>query len=808
MRNIHQLHVWTALLVAIGLTAVSPIYAQTAVAQRGVQDVTSTPASAVPAPIGPYYALVIGNNNYRDLNKLQTAVNDAKAVAQLLRDRYGFQTKVLVDATRADILDALDDYQRSLPENSNLLIYYAGHGLKEVAEHRAYWLPVDAQKDHSPNWINAVEITDKLRAIPSRHILVIADSCWSGDLAMRSTNAGITPLEHNTVLTRALSLKSRHIMSSGGDEPVADIGAENHSVFAGALLQSLNDMQDDVFTAEALLSQRVKPRVAGRSQQTPQYAIVRDSDADLGDFVFFRSKNTLSKDGLVSASAPPKSTTPSGIGSKEAMLNAKAFYKAGRYQEALPLFRAAAEAGDGEAAGYLGAMYDGAQGGLPKDEAQALVWYRKAADAGDGLGKFGIGSMYEYGRGGLPKDVAQAASWYRKAADAGDTHGMKKLGDMYASGNQGLPADLDQWFIWYRKAADAGDTFCMNDLGLKFEQGEMGLPKDEAQAVGWYRKAADAGETSGMTNLGRMYETGRGGLPKDEAQARSWYRKAANLGYYSAQLALRLLALPGKYSGLVKTVRGTQSLKPFTADLNLKVDAKLVSGDYSNATGDKGVVTGTIDGNALHLKLVSSKLEGECELEASLTGDLAKFSGVYSCSADGEHGTMDLSRVDDKSPSLPLPGSNPVKDSRFQVAGATDAATVLDTKTGLMWTKNDYWNLEKTFVTNWNDAMNWAKKLNAAGYGGYKDWVVPTIAQYRTINASRADREEYLQVFQKTEATDFWASNTPSRSVASYISFTEGYAVSGDKADPGLAKQLGRPPFPISVRLVRIGQSK
>ncbi len=40
-----------------------------------------------------------------------------------------------------------------------------------------------------------------------------------------------------------------------------------------------------------------KPRVAGRSQQTPQYAIVRDSDADLGDFVFFRSKVKLSAPG-------------------------------------------------------------------------------------------------------------------------------------------------------------------------------------------------------------------------------------------------------------------------------------------------------------------------------------------------------------------------------------------------------------------------------------------------------------------------------------------------------------------------------
>ncbi len=52
---------------------------------------------------GAYHALVIGNNNYRELPKLKTAANDAKSVAKLLTDDYGFETKLLLDATRADI---------------------------------------------------------------------------------------------------------------------------------------------------------------------------------------------------------------------------------------------------------------------------------------------------------------------------------------------------------------------------------------------------------------------------------------------------------------------------------------------------------------------------------------------------------------------------------------------------------------------------------------------------------------------------------------------------------------------------------
>ncbi len=59
------------------------------------------PTGAVGAiDYGHYYALVIGNNTYQYLKPLQTAVADAKAVAQVLRDKYGFRVTLLLDAKR------------------------------------------------------------------------------------------------------------------------------------------------------------------------------------------------------------------------------------------------------------------------------------------------------------------------------------------------------------------------------------------------------------------------------------------------------------------------------------------------------------------------------------------------------------------------------------------------------------------------------------------------------------------------------------------------------------------------------------
>ena len=94
---------------------------------------------------GNYHALVIGIDEYKHLPKLETAVRDAKAVAQVLEKDYGFKVRLLVNPDRLGIIDAFDEYRESLGGKDNLLIYYAGHGWLDEDADRGYWLPADAQ---------------------------------------------------------------------------------------------------------------------------------------------------------------------------------------------------------------------------------------------------------------------------------------------------------------------------------------------------------------------------------------------------------------------------------------------------------------------------------------------------------------------------------------------------------------------------------------------------------------------------------------------------------------------------------------
>src|ERR1035438_4166835 len=91
-------------------------------------------------------ALVIGNDAYLYVPPLQTATNDARSVQAVLQQRYGFETTLLLNATRSQIVSALNAYRRDLGPDSSLLIYYAGHGYYDEKMGKAYWWPVDARR--------------------------------------------------------------------------------------------------------------------------------------------------------------------------------------------------------------------------------------------------------------------------------------------------------------------------------------------------------------------------------------------------------------------------------------------------------------------------------------------------------------------------------------------------------------------------------------------------------------------------------------------------------------------------------------
>ncbi|MBL8267723.1 caspase family protein [Steroidobacter sp.] len=241
---------------------------------------------------GSYHAIVIGNSLYHYMESLDTPANDAKEIAQLLGQRYGFKVQLLLDATREQIMVALHDAKRTLTPQDNLLIYYAGHGDVDTASGRAFWLGVEADRDTRAGWLEADHIRAKIKEMSAKHVLLVADSCFSGAITHPKTTTIGRGL-NETRLRVQWNRRARMVLTSGEVTPVADsAGDATHSVFARYFIQILRQ-NDNVMSGEMLsheLSGRMlaQPVQVGNNgqRQTPTYSTLQDANHDIGDFFF------------------------------------------------------------------------------------------------------------------------------------------------------------------------------------------------------------------------------------------------------------------------------------------------------------------------------------------------------------------------------------------------------------------------------------------------------------------------------------------------------------------------------------------
>ena len=244
---------------------------------------------------GPYHALIIGNQKYKHFSNLYTPVNDAQTIDKILREKYGFQTTMILNANRYDILSALNKLRSKLTENDNLLIYYAGHGELDRINLRGHWLPIDAEADNTANWISTIAITDIINAMSAKHVLVVADSCYSGAMTRSSLarlEAGMSDTLRYKWLRLMSKTRSRTVLTSGGLKPVLDSGSNGHSIFANAFIEAISN-NDKILEGQQLYRKvydRLQKAIKKLNfKQEPQYAPIRHGGHEAGDFFLVSS---------------------------------------------------------------------------------------------------------------------------------------------------------------------------------------------------------------------------------------------------------------------------------------------------------------------------------------------------------------------------------------------------------------------------------------------------------------------------------------------------------------------------------------
>ncbi|MEM7105305.1 MAG: caspase family protein [Bacteroidota bacterium] len=243
---------------------------------------------------GTSWFLGIGINEYLEMRNLNNAVKDVTDISELLMEKYGLKeehTFVLTnqDADEKNILSRLMHLADNAGENDKVIIYYSGHGLVDKYGF-GYWLPYNAEKDNPHNNI-ANEIIHKwIKAIKAKHILLIADSCYSGSLLQegvtRATDRAVNELE---------AIQSRWALCSGrGDEEVYDGKPGGNSPFTESILSVLKNNIANAINISKLFDQ-VMAQTRDKFEQLPQGRPLANVGHKGGQYIF-RPKTEDDKD--------------------------------------------------------------------------------------------------------------------------------------------------------------------------------------------------------------------------------------------------------------------------------------------------------------------------------------------------------------------------------------------------------------------------------------------------------------------------------------------------------------------------------
>ena len=176
---------------------------------------------------GDNWALLIGIDGYKEWKSLRYPVSDVNAFKKIILQRYCFDPRHVVErcneeATKRGINESMERLLDKLGKDDSLLIYYSGHGYKNPRTGVGYWIPHDAARDHwaRTNWINNGDIRGVIASAKCRHVLLISDSCFSGDILDTSKGRGRDT--GSRYYLNAWKRESRQALTAGASEEVPD----------------------------------------------------------------------------------------------------------------------------------------------------------------------------------------------------------------------------------------------------------------------------------------------------------------------------------------------------------------------------------------------------------------------------------------------------------------------------------------------------------------------------------------------------------------------------------------------------------
>lgn len=225
------------------------------------------------------FAVVIANENYRRVSKVDYAHNDGDIMKRYLVETLGIpekQVHYVRDATLNDMrgeIEWLREIGEAFKGDASFILYYAGHGIPDESTSDGYLLPVDGYGSMASSGMAMSELNEKVASIPSRLSLIVLDACFSGamrDGEMLESARGVA------IKVRPGAVSKGNVVvltASQNDETAAKSDEYGHGLFTYYLLKKIQESKGDVSLGEladyTIDSVRRHSVVNSRKPQTP-----------------------------------------------------------------------------------------------------------------------------------------------------------------------------------------------------------------------------------------------------------------------------------------------------------------------------------------------------------------------------------------------------------------------------------------------------------------------------------------------------------------------------------------------------------
>lgn len=442
-------------------------------------------------------ALVMGNDQYLSVSKLQKAGNDADAMARELK-AAGFVVQLQKNLNYRSMVRTIESFANNIASGDDVVVFFAGHGVQIKSGN--YILPIDIEAE-SESEIEKMayglnELTEKLSDAKAGFALVVIDACRDNPMRTKGrsigANRGLSPVEpaKGQMVIYSAS-KGQQALDRLHERDTNPNGVFTREFIArmrkpGMRIEELvRDVQDAVESLAKTVRHDQRPALYNEARGNfyfygptavqivpPVYAARVLSEEQKEEKFWDDTKAAGNKEAYEAyLESYPKGRYVSLAKANIARFNPLAINTTTKPDALLPtnpetlrLYRLANEQNDTDAQVRLGLMYMNGTGGVVKDEVEVVRLIKLAAAKNHPQAQVILGFMYENGRGGLVKDEAEAVYFYRLSAAQNNALGQTNLGLMYESGRGGLIANPAEAMRLYKLAADQNNTSARNHV--------------------------------------------------------------------------------------------------------------------------------------------------------------------------------------------------------------------------------------------------------------------------------------------------------------------------------------------------------